>query len=177
MMAVPLSMFGALVLAQSRPGTINIYTQVGLITLVGLITKHGILMVEFANQQREQRGLDRRAAIIEAARIRLRPILMTTSAMVLGVMPLILSSGAGAKARFSMGLVIATGMSVGTIFTLFVVPMFYTFLSSRTPPGGRRQRRRKACTAPSGAGRVMGAAAVTGPCLSPMAVMAISGLG
>jgi multidrug efflux pump len=131
MMAVPLSLFGAMVPLNMGLSTINIYTQVGLITLVGLITKHGILMVEFANQQRENRGLDRRAAIIEAARVRLRPILMTTFAMVLGVMPLILSTGAGAKARFSMGLVIAAGMSVGTIFTLFVVPMFYTFFSSK----------------------------------------------
>ncbi len=134
MMAVPLSLFGALVFLNLGLATINIYTEVGLITLIGLITKHGILMVQFANQQREQRGLDRRAAIVEAARIRLRPILMTTFAMVLGVMPLLLSTGAGAKARFSMGLVIATGMSIGTVFTLFVVPMFYTFLSSRTRP-------------------------------------------
>ena len=132
MMAVPLSLFGATLFLNLGLSTINIYTQVGLITLVGLITKHGILMVQFANQQRELRGLDRRAAIIEAARIRLRPILMTTFAMVLGVMPLLLSTGAGAKARFSLGLVIATGMSIGTVFTLFVVPMFYTFLSSRT---------------------------------------------
>ncbi|MBN8994392.1 MAG: efflux RND transporter permease subunit [Rhizobiales bacterium] len=131
MMAVPLSLFGALVPLNMGLSTINIYTQVGLITLVGLITKHGILMVEFANQQREKRGLDRRTAIIESARVRLRPILMTTFAMVLGVLPLILSTGAGAKARFSMGLVIAAGMSVGTIFTLFVVPMFYTFISSK----------------------------------------------
>ena len=134
MMAVPLSLFGALVPLNMGLATINIYTQVGLITLVGLITKHGILMVEFANQQREQRGLDRREAIIEAARVRLRPILMTTFAMVLGVIPLITSTGAGAKARFSMGLVIATGMAIGTIFTLFVVPMFYTIISSRTRP-------------------------------------------
>jgi multidrug efflux pump len=134
MMAVPLSMFGALVPLNMGLDTINIYTQVGLITLVGLITKHGILMVQFANQLREQRGLDKRAAIIEAAEIRLRPILMTTAAMVLGVLPLILSTGAGAKARFSIGLVIAAGMAVGTIFTLFVVPMFYTFLSSAHRP-------------------------------------------
>ncbi len=134
MMAVPLSLFGALLFLNLGLATINIYTEVGLIALVGLITKHGILMVQFANQQRERRGLDRREAIVEAARIRLRPILMTTFAMVLGVMPLLLSTGAGAKARFSMGLVIATGMSIGTVFTLFVVPMFYTFLSSRTRP-------------------------------------------
>ncbi len=137
MMAVPLSLFGALVFLNLGLATINIYTEVGLITLIGLITKHGILMVQFANLQRELRGLGRREAIVEAARIRLRPILMTTFAMVLGVMPLILSSGAGAKARFSMGLVIATGMSIGTVFTLFVVPMFYTFLSSRSRPVDR----------------------------------------
>jgi multidrug efflux pump len=107
---------------------------VGLITLVGLITKHGILMVQFANGLRGSSGIDRKSAIIEAAKIRLRPILMTTAAMVLGVLPLILSSGAGAKARFSMGLVIAAGMAVGTIFTLFVVPMFYTLVSAGTRP-------------------------------------------
>ncbi len=141
MMAVPLSIFGALVPLNMGLSTINIYTQVGLITLVGLITKHGILMVQFANQLRETRGLSKQEAIIEAAQIRLRPILMTTAAMVLGVMPLILSTGAGAKARFSIGLVIAAGMGIGTIFTLFVVPMFYTLLSSRqrariAPPAG-----------------------------------------
>jgi len=103
-----------------------------LLTLVGLITKHGILMVEFANDLKEKRGVGRREAIEEAARVRLRPILMTTAAMVLGVAPLLYASGAGAAARFSMGLVIASGMSIGTIFTLFVVPMFYTFISRET---------------------------------------------
>ena len=92
MMAVPLSIFGAIVPLNIGLGTLNIYTQVGLITLVGLITKHGILMVEFANQQREQHGMSRRDAIIEAAKVRLRPILMTTAAMVLGVVPLITSA-------------------------------------------------------------------------------------
>ncbi|MBA5778833.1 efflux RND transporter permease subunit [Stappia sp. F7233] len=128
MMSVPLSIFGAIVPLNLGLGTLNIYTQVGLITLVGLITKHGILMVEFANAQREHHGLDKRAAIVEAARERLRPILMTTGAMVLGVVPLILAEGAGAAARYSIGLVIASGMSVGTLFTLFVVPMFYMIL-------------------------------------------------
>jgi multidrug efflux pump len=89
-------------------------------------------MVEFANELKETRGMNRRAAIEEAARVRLRPILMTTAAMVLGVAPLITASGAGAAARFSMGLVIASGMSIGTIFTLFVVPMFYTYISRET---------------------------------------------
>ncbi|NNC00880.1 multidrug efflux protein, partial [Corallococcus exiguus] len=126
MMSVPLSMFGAMMFLYLGLATLNIYTQVGLITLVGLITKHGILMVEFANDLKHQRGMKRFEAIQEAAKVRLRPILMTTAAMVLGVAPLIIASGAGAAARFSMGLVIAAGMSVGTIFTLFVVPMFYT---------------------------------------------------
>jgi multidrug efflux pump len=134
MMSVPLSIFGAIVPLNLGLGTLNIYTQVGLITLVGLITKHGILMVEFANQQRELHGLSKSAAIIEAAKTRLRPILMTTAAMALGVVPLIIASGAGAAARYSMGLVIFSGIIVGTVFTLFVVPMFYTFLSHRDEP-------------------------------------------
>jgi multidrug efflux pump len=129
MMAVPLSIFGALVPLNIGLATLNIYTQVGLITLVGLITKHGILMVEFANALREREGMSRRRAIETAARIRLRPILMTTAAMVLGVVPLLIADGAGAAARYSIGLVIASGMSVGTLFTLFVVPMFYTFIA------------------------------------------------
>ncbi|WP_420961752.1 efflux RND transporter permease subunit [Brucella sp. IR073] len=131
MMSVPLSIFGAIVPLNMGLGTLNIYTQVGLITLVGLITKHGILMVEFANQQRELHGMTRREAIIEAAKTRLRPILMTTAAMALGVVPLIIATGAGAAARYSMGLVIFTGILVGTIFTLFVVPMFYTYISKK----------------------------------------------
>jgi multidrug efflux pump len=129
MMSVPLSMFGAMIFLNLGLATLNIYTQVGLITLVGLITKHGILMVEFANDLKEKQGVNKREAIQEAARVRLRPILMTTAAMVLGVAPLLYASGAGAAARFSMGLVIASGMSIGTIFTLFVVPMFYTYIS------------------------------------------------
>ncbi|WP_027166552.1 efflux RND transporter permease subunit [Mesorhizobium sp. WSM3224] len=134
MMAVPLSIFGAIVPLNIGLGTLNIYTQVGLITLIGLITKHGILLVEFANQQREIHGMRRRDAIIASAKVRLRPILMTTAAMALGVLPLIVSSGAGAAARYSMGLVIFTGILVGTMFTLFVVPMFYTFIASKDLP-------------------------------------------
>ncbi|KAA3447206.1 multidrug efflux protein [Mesorhizobium sp. SARCC-RB16n] len=134
MMAVPLSIFGAIVPLNLGLGTLNIYTQVGLITLIGLITKHGILLVEFANQQRELHGMRRRDAIIASAKVRLRPILMTTAAMALGVVPLIVSSGAGAAARYSMGLVIFTGILVGTMFTLFVVPMFYTFIASKDLP-------------------------------------------
>jgi multidrug efflux pump len=128
MMSVPLSIFGAVLPLYLGLGTLNIYTQVGLITLIGLITKHGILMVEFANQQREH-GLSRRRAIVAAAKTRLRPILMTTAAMALAVVPLIIAEGAGAAARQAMGLVIFTGLLVGTIFTLFVVPMFYSLIS------------------------------------------------
>lgn len=131
MMSVPLAIFGAILPLNLGLGTLNIYTQVGLITLVGLITKHGILMVEFANQQRELHGLTRREAIVEAAKTRLRPILMTTAAMALGVVPLIIATGAGAAARYSMGLVIFTGILIGTFFTLFVVPMFYTYISKK----------------------------------------------
>ncbi|MCO5147312.1 MAG: efflux RND transporter permease subunit [Aquamicrobium sp.] len=131
MMSVPLSIFGAIVPLNLGLGTLNIYTQVGLITLIGLITKHGILLVEFANQQREIHGLDRFEAIVASAKVRLRPILMTTAAMSLGVVPLIIASGAGAAARYSMGLVIFTGVIIGTMFTLFVVPMFYTFIARK----------------------------------------------
>jgi multidrug efflux pump len=130
MMAVPLSIFGAMIPLYLGFGTLNIYTQVGLITLVGLITKHGILMVQFAKQRLEA-GVSPRAAIEEAARVRLRPILMTTAAMVLGVLPLVIASGAGAAARHAIGLVIMMGMGVGTLFTLFVVPMFYTYIAER----------------------------------------------
>ena len=135
LMAVPLSIFGAVLPLNVGLGTLNIYSQVGLITLIGLITKHGILMVEFANQQREQHGMNRRDAIVAAAKIRLRPILMTTAAMALAVVPLIVAEGAGAAARYAMGLVIFSGLIVGTCFTLFVVPMFYTYISPRDHSG------------------------------------------
>ena len=138
LMAVPLSIFGAILPLNIGLGTLNIYSQVGLITLIGLITKHGILMVEFANQQRETHGLSRRDAIVAAAKIRLRPILMTTAAMALAVVPLITAEGAGAAARYAMGLVIFSGLIVGTCFTLFVVPMFYTFISRPRPRRGHR---------------------------------------
>ncbi len=131
MMSVPLAIFGAIVPLNIGFGTLNIYTQVGLITLIGLITKHGILLVEFANQLRRERGLSRNEAIIASAKVRLRPILMTTAAMSLGVVPLIIAAGAGAAARYSMGLVIFTGILIGTPFTLFVVPMFYTYISRK----------------------------------------------
>jgi multidrug efflux pump len=109
--------------------TINIYTEVGLVTLMGLVSKHGILIVEFANSlQRE--GRSKRDAIEEAAAIRLRPILMTTAAMVLGVVPLLTASGAGAVSRFAMGLVISSGLAIGTLFTLFVVPAVYMLIAT-----------------------------------------------
>ena len=98
-------------------------------TLIGLISKHGILMVEFANKLQEEEHLDRRAAIEKAAGVRLRPILMTTAAMVVGMLPLLIAQGAGAKSRFDIGLVIAMGMMVGTLFTLFVTPAVYSLLA------------------------------------------------
>ncbi len=129
MVTVPLSICGALIPLFLGLSSLNIYTQVGLVTLIGLISKHGILIVEFANQLRHERGLSVREAIEEAAAIRLRPVLMTTAAMVLGVIPLLFASGAGAVSRFDIGVVIATGMSVGTLFTLFVLPCVYTLLA------------------------------------------------
>jgi multidrug efflux pump len=110
--------------------TINIYTEVGIVTLMGLISKHGILIVQFANQARA-RGKSKLEAIQEAASTRLRPILMTTAAMVFGVLPLVIASGAGAAGRHAMGLVIFTGLSIGTLFTLFVVPAVYLLLARR----------------------------------------------
>ena len=128
LVSVPLALFGATIFIFWGFSSINIYTQVGLVTLMGLISKHGILIVEFANQLRKK-GLDKRAAIEEAASERLRPILMTTSAMVFGVLPLVIASGAGAAGRYAMGLVIFTGLSIGTLFTLFVVPAMYMFIA------------------------------------------------
>lgn len=129
LVSVPMSVFGALIPIFLGQATINIYTQIGLVTLIGLISKHGILMVEFANKLQETEGLEKRAAIEKAAAIRLRPILMTTAAIVLAVMPLVFAAGAGAASRYSIGLVVATGMTIGTVFTLFVVPAIYTLLA------------------------------------------------
>ena len=130
MLSVPLSMTGALFTLWLTGGTLNIYSQVGLITLVGLITKHGILIVEFSNQLRDQ-GRDMMTAVQEAAALRLRPILMTTGAMVLGALPLALAHGAGAESRIQIGWVIVGGMTFGTLLTLFVVPTAYTLLARR----------------------------------------------
>lgn len=143
MMSVPLTIFGALIPLNLGFGTLNIYSEVGLITLVGLITKHGILMVEFANQQRETAGLTRLQAIAKSAQIRLRPILMTTAAMALAVLPLIMAEGAGAAARKAMGLVIFSGLLIGTMFTLFVVPMFYSFISPSDKAWTEARKRRE----------------------------------
>jgi multidrug efflux pump len=131
MLSVPLSMLGALLALWAAGGTLNIYSQVGLITLVGLITKHGILIVEFTNQLRAE-GKAVTDAIIEAATLRLRPILMTTGAMVVGALPLAVATGAGAESRMQIGWVIVGGMAFGTILTLFVVPVAYLLLAGRT---------------------------------------------
>ena len=128
MLTVPLSMTGALLALWLTGGSLNVYSQIGLITLVGLITKHGILIVEFANQLQE-RGMALREAVIESATLRLRPILMTTGAMVLGAIPLALARGAGSESRQVIGWVIVGGMSLGTVLTLFVVPTFYTIFA------------------------------------------------
>jgi len=131
LVSVPMSIAGALIVIYIGIGTLtlNIYTEVGLVTLMGLVSKHGILMTEVANEA-QLAGKSKREAIEYAASIRLRPILMTTAAMVLGVSPLIFAGGAGAAARFNMGMVIASGLSIGTMFTLFVVPAVYVVLSS-----------------------------------------------
>ncbi len=134
MLAVPLSMVGALGALHLTGGTLNVYSQIGLITLVGLITKHGILIVEFSNQLRQQ-GRDVAAAVTEAAALRLRPILMTTAAMVLGALPLALATGAGAESRQQIGWVIVGGMTVGTLLTIFVVPTMYTLFARQGIPG------------------------------------------
>ncbi|WHO37770.1 efflux RND transporter permease subunit [Sphingobium sp. AP49] len=129
LVTVPLAVCGALVPLWLGYGTLNIYTQIGLVTLIGLISKHGILMVTFANQIQQEEGLGRIEAIEKAAAVRMRPVLMTTAAMVAGLVPLLFAGGAGAASRFAIGLVVVTGMLVGTLFTLFVLPTVYSFLA------------------------------------------------
>ena len=131
MMSVPMAIFGAMVFIflGIKKATLNIYTEVGLVTLIGLIAKHGILIVQFANDE-QRRGKPKLEAVMSAAGVRLRPILMTTFSMVLGVVPLVIAGGAGAMGRNHMGLVIFTGISIGTLFTLFVVPAMYVFLGA-----------------------------------------------
>jgi multidrug efflux pump len=134
MLSVPLSMVGALLALKWSGGSLNVYSQIGLITLVGLITKHGILIVEFTNQLREQ-GLELVDALVKASSQRLRPILMTTGAMVLGAVPLAFAHGAGAESRQQIGWVIVGGMSLGTLLTIFVVPVMYSLFARKTVPG------------------------------------------
>ena len=134
MLSVPLSMVGALLALQLTGGSLNVYSQIGLITLVGLITKHGILIVEFTNQLREH-GMAMKEALVKASSQRLRPILMTTGAMVLGAVPLALATGAGAESRTQIGWVIVGGMSLGTLLTIFVVPTMYSLFARQAVPG------------------------------------------
>lgn len=136
MLTVPLAMTGALLALKLTGGTLNVYSQIGLVMLVGLITKHGILIVEFANQLREQ-GKTVRDAVVEAAALRLRPILMTTAAMVLGAVPLAIATGAGSESRSPIGWVIVGGLLLGTLLTLFVIPVAYTLLSGKVRPASR----------------------------------------
>jgi multidrug efflux pump len=130
--SVPLALFGAAIFIFWGFTSLNIYSEVGLVTLVGLISKHGILIVEVANHERKT-GKNKLDAIMSATSQRLRPILMTTAAMVFGVIPLVIASGAGAAGRSAMGLVIFTGLSIGSLFTLFVVPAMYMMLTSNKP--------------------------------------------
>lgn len=140
MISVPLAISGALLalnifsLLGVAGTTLNIYSEVGLITLIGLITKHGILMCEVAKEEQLLHGKSRFDAIVQAAKLRLRPILMTTAAMIAGLIPLLFASGAGAVARFSIGIVIVAGLAIGTLFTLFVLPVIYTFIASEHKP-------------------------------------------
>lgn len=140
MISVPLAVSGALLALNFLgffriPGTtLNIYSQIGLITLVGLITKHGILMCEVAKEEQLHHGKNRIDAIMEAARVRLRPILMTTAAMIAGLIPLLYASGAGAVSRFSIGIVIVAGLAIGTLFTLFVLPVIYSYMATEHKP-------------------------------------------
>jgi len=130
LMTVPLAISGALVVLAWGAATMNIYTQVGLITLVGLITKHGILIAEVAKEEQLHHGLNKIEAVKIAAAVRLRPILMTTAAMVAGLVPLLFATGAGAVSRFGIGVVIVAGLSIGTLFTLFILPVIYSFIAS-----------------------------------------------
>ena len=146
LLAVPLAAFGAFLALKLSGGSWNIYSQIGLITLVGLIAKHGILIVEFSNQLQE-RGKPKLDAVIEAAALRLRPILMTTGAMVLGSLPLAIATGAGAEARNQIGWVIVGGMSIGTVFTLFVVPVMYLLIGRNHQQATAAQARLEASPA------------------------------
>ncbi|WP_036817251.1 efflux RND transporter permease subunit, partial [Photobacterium sanctipauli] len=134
LVSVPLAVCGALIALAWGAASMNIYSQIGLVTLIGLITKHGILICEVAKEEQLHNKKDRMAAVMEAAKVRLRPILMTTASMIAGLIPLIYASGAGAAQRFSIGIVIVAGLAIGTIFTLFVLPVIYTYLASIHKP-------------------------------------------
>ncbi|KFA96728.1 transporter [Vibrio mediterranei] len=134
MVSVPLAICGALIALAWGAATMNIYSQVGLITLVGLITKHGILICEVAKEEQLNHKKSRMEAVMEAAKVRLRPILMTTAAMIAGLIPLMYATGAGAAQRFSIGIVIVAGLAIGTLFTLFVLPVIYTYLAEKHKP-------------------------------------------
>ncbi|MDE1337382.1 multidrug efflux RND transporter permease subunit [Vibrio aestuarianus] len=134
MVSVPLAICGALIALAWGAATMNIYSQVGLITLVGLITKHGILICEVAKEEQLHHKKSRMEAVTEAAKVRLRPILMTTAAMIAGLVPLMYATGAGAAQRFSIGIVIVAGLAIGTIFTLFVLPVIYSYLAEKHKP-------------------------------------------
>jgi multidrug efflux pump len=129
LVSVPMSIAGAMLFLYLGFGSINLYTQIGLITLIGLIAKNGILIVDFANRLQETEGLDKRAAVAKATATRYRPILMTTVAMLMAMVPLLLATGPGSVSRFQMGLVIFTGLGLGTVFTLFIVPAVYVLLA------------------------------------------------
>ncbi|EJP4177802.1 multidrug efflux RND transporter permease subunit VmeD [Vibrio vulnificus] len=134
MVSVPLAICGALIALAWGLATMNIYSQVGLITLVGLITKHGILICEVAKEEQLHNKRSRIEAVMEAAKVRLRPILMTTAAMIAGLIPLMYATGAGAAQRFSIGIVIVAGLAIGTLFTLFVLPVIYSYLAEKHKP-------------------------------------------
>lgn len=130
--SVPMALFAALLPLKYGLGSINIYTQIGMLTLVGLISKHGILITRFANEIKAREGIDNQSAVIEAAILRLRPILMTTAAIVFGALPLVYAEGAGSASRYAMGIVISFGISLGTLFTLMLLPVIYTVFSRST---------------------------------------------
>ncbi|MGH2400586.1 MAG: efflux RND transporter permease subunit, partial [bacterium] len=155
--SVPLAISGALVFSFLDLTTINIYSQVGLITLVGLIAKNGILIVQFANTLQE-RGVAKLAALREASLTRLRPVLMTSAATVFGHLPLVLVSGPGAEARNSIGTVLVAGMTVGTLFTLFIVPVFYSLIAAQRRPSSTYEAMEHEARSPARAGSVAGIA-------------------
>lgn len=162
LVTVPLAICGALLPLYLGYTTLNIYTQIGLVTLIGLISKHGILMVAFANEIQHRDGRDPSGAIIESARVRMRPVLMTTAAMVAGLVPLLFADGAGAASRFAIGIVVVTGMMIGTLFTLFVLPTFYTLIARDHRALTPRERELVLAGADTGVDTTRGAIATDG---------------